>query len=517
MNGPEQTVICFGAYGLSAGRRRREDINMKGRIRTPIENVSNDKIPGGGSFMFVRGGEQIDHIQHKGSGTDPVRIDPDAMADSLNHLPAITAPDKSTMRIAASGILAAMAAGGLVIGGREMLLQQKTDEVFENQYGISRTELLLKSGPKQKEYVAAYNSIYNGLQQEMKEIKQEEIDRRLDLISKEIEVFSKDDNLQSVREVNRLTIDEVNLKNERLAIEDGKRRPHVPYDKTYVAGLSEKEMLYLMDHGGMSPGRFATVLNTLNQSDEYKFVIQDDETYWFKDDKTQLKVAHDGSKISIIKAFAGKECSADAEMGLGDASQFDGYSWNSKKPSEVGREHAANIENGPSISASGSCGAALNYREDWFTISEEGSILSAGYEVKLGPDAYAEGSGNVQGVTASAGVEAAKAEVSGTMSTRPMKVGRTIVQGGAEVTIGGTIGASGNVDFSVKQGVKAKAGISALLKVGAQGQLSLLSLDKLPPEVAGRLSESLPSTKQAAEEMLIRMAEVDLASSRIKP
>ena len=34
------------------------------------------------------------------------------------------------------GILAALAAGGLVFGMREMLLQQKTDEIFEKQYGI---------------------------------------------------------------------------------------------------------------------------------------------------------------------------------------------------------------------------------------------------------------------------------------------------------------------------------------------------------------------------------------------
>ena len=117
-------------------------------ISTSTDEQVYDPLTSGGSFIFIKGGEQIDRVLPKGSATDPVRIDTDT--HQFEQLPPVSAPDKSTMRVAASGILAAIAAGGLVIGGREMLLQQKTDEIFESQYGISRTELLLKSGPKQK-------------------------------------------------------------------------------------------------------------------------------------------------------------------------------------------------------------------------------------------------------------------------------------------------------------------------------------------------------------------------------
>ena len=186
----------------------------------PVENVPNDKLPGGGSFMFIRGGEQIAQILPKGSGTDPVRIDPDAMAKSLDGLPEITPPDRSTLRIAASGIFAAIAAGGLVIGGRELLLQQRADEIFEGQYGISRTELLLRSGPKQKEYVKAYNEIYNGLKHELKEKQKEDIDGKLIEINNKIQANSMNKDLLSLRAIERLKVDQINLQNKKMTLED---------------------------------------------------------------------------------------------------------------------------------------------------------------------------------------------------------------------------------------------------------------------------------------------------------
>lgn len=516
------------------------EVSVTSQGSSPVYNPTDIESSQGDSFMFVRGGEQIDHVIPKGSGTDPVRINPDAMAESLDRLPEITAPDKSTMRIAASWILAAMAAGGLIIGGRELLLQQKTDEIFESQYGISRTELLLKSGPKQKEYVEAYNGIYRGLQQEMKEVKKEEIDGKLKELKKQIEGFSKGEDLLSVRETGKLEVEIANLENEKASLEDGKVRPHVPYHSTYVAGLTEKEMLYLMDHGNMTPGRFATMLNTLNQSEEFRFTYQDEESYRFKDDKTQVRITQNGSQISIINAVAETDCSANADMTLGMLEQNKGLSWDEKKPKELRKEGSLTIAGGPSLSGGGSCSAEIKYREDKYFISEDGSVFSVGYNVKLGPEVHAEGSFNAQGETTilsdnsnskkgktefgagvdvSAGVELAKGEARVGMSTRQMKMGEKIVQVGGEASLGGTLGASisGGVGLSADQGAKAKLGASALLKVDAQGHLNLLSLDKLPPNVAKRLSESLPSTKEVAQEMFAHMGEVDIEINKVKP
>ena len=140
--------------------RERGDIGLGG-----------DQMPP--SAIHITGGDKIDHILPKGTPTDPVRIDPEAMAKKFETAPPIKPPDPQVMKIAAGGILMALAAGGLALGGREMLLQQKADEIFENQYGMSRTEMLMGSGPKQKEYLDAYNGIRRDLSQEVNDLQKQ--------------------------------------------------------------------------------------------------------------------------------------------------------------------------------------------------------------------------------------------------------------------------------------------------------------------------------------------------------
>lgn len=123
------------------------------------------------SAIHIAGGEQIASVLPKGSGTDPIRIDPEAMAHKLDNLPSVVQPDSFSIRIAAIGIVSALGVAGAGIGLKELLTQKYADEIFEAQYGISRTELLLASGPKQQEYIEAYNNIGKQIQAEVSQIK----------------------------------------------------------------------------------------------------------------------------------------------------------------------------------------------------------------------------------------------------------------------------------------------------------------------------------------------------------
>jgi len=432
----------------------------------PVENVPNDKLPGGGSFMFVRGGEQIAHVQHKGLGTDPVRIDPDAMADSLNHLPEITAPDKSTMRNAASGILAAMAAGGLVIGGREMLLQQKTDEIFENQYGISRTELLLKSGPKQKEYVAAYNNIYNGLQQEMKEIKKEEIssqiqkgkdflaleDRRINELHGEVTLFSRE-------LVHDKKIEIANLENQLASLEDGKKRAIVPSGKTKIGGLSE-DGLSFMAEGMSSKKRFITVSNLLANS-QATLGGDSGKEYVFKNGEADIFfVAHDGSYVNrYMRDFSQGFSEVETNVNLPEMS-ITGYS-DKMNDSDVS---LISISAEQKYKAEG-----IRVTNKTYHINQDGSAWTEVVNAGIGGEARAGASMNYKGAEMGAEVSVARAGLKTTYITAPsIQDGKFIqteygvnVEANAGVAIG--VGTSKASDGTNELGAKIPFGKASIV------------------------------------------------------
>ena len=107
-----------------------------------------------GTFMFVPG------VASKNSKEDcPVRIE---------NLPPIVDPDQKVIHSAAKDIADSLKGEGSSIGTKELLLQQKADAVFEQQYGISKTDLLAASGPQKNEYIDAYNRIQKGILSEMK-------------------------------------------------------------------------------------------------------------------------------------------------------------------------------------------------------------------------------------------------------------------------------------------------------------------------------------------------------------
>lgn len=380
---------------------------------TSIESQNFDPATGG-SFMFIRGGEQIERVLPKGSATDPVRIDPDS--HKLEKLPPVVEPDKSTMRVAAAGILSVLAAGGLVVGTREMLLQQKTDEIFESQYGISRTELLLASGPKQKEYVDAYNGIYKGLQQEMKEIKKEEIssqiqDRKtfLSLEERRIKELGGEVTLFSTEQVHEKRIELANFENQLATLEDGKRRASIPLGKTKIGGLSENGLSF-MAKGMNTKEQFITVSNLLGNS---QAVLCGDSgrEYVFKNGEADIFfVSHDGSYVNrYMRDFSQGFSEPQADITIPEMN-FTGYPDKMNDGSfslvSVGAEQKYTAE-------------GIRVTNKHYSISKDGSVWTDIMEAGIGGEAKASASLNLSGAEMGFEVSVARAGAKKTYITAP--------------------------------------------------------------------------------------------------
>lgn len=486
------------------------------------------------SAIHITRGDQIAYVLPKGSGTDPVVIDPEAMARKFDGLPPVQDPNPQSMRNAACSILAVLAAGGLVVGAKEMLLQQHADQIFEEQYGISRTELLIGSGPKQKEYVDAYNRIHQGLRQEMVEEQKRQISDKLNSVQAELNNLHNTHqvNMESIGRSDQLRVEMENLQNQLATLDDGRKRA-LKENLTYVAGLSEEQLAYLQDNGGMTPGRYATALITLAQSD-YSFKYQNKDSYTFSDGSTSLEIAVNGSSISFEHASSGIGCSADAGIEAnGSLSQSESLTWKSKEPSELKSEKDVGLGIDASASLGGSCSAAINYKKETFLVDPNGGVMSAGYGVQLGPEGHIGGgvkagvsssllspennASDVQsgiGVGGEVGVSLSKGEVTASVSSRPVKVGRGIYQGGIEGSFGGELGASAEGSYQISaKGFEAKGEISALLRASAKGHVHTLSLDDLPESIANRL-DSVPAPFDAALDIAGEVADAYARSMR---
>lgn len=513
--GLDRVEELIGDY--SSGSATQGTSGPGGQISIPSGNEPSGEIDteaaGMQSAIHITGGDQIAYVLPKGSGTDPVVIDPEAMAHKFDSLPPVQEPDPQTMRIAATGIITLLAAGGLAVGSREMLLQQKTDEIFQQQYGISRTELLIGSGPKQKEYVDAYNRIHKGLQQEIVEIKKEEVSNNLNLVRKQLESESQRDTLLSIEHVSKLKTDEINLQNQLASLEDGKRRQIVQYPETYVAGLSERGLDYMMN-GMSSMGRFAAVLNTLSASD-YKLVDQVGATgiYRFSDGKTLVEIEHDGSAISFIRATNGVDANVDFSLKSAEIQS----SFSIEKAIEKKPHSPAKPTDGIGVGLQGSYTPidvsveAWNYEKMVYQLTEQGGIMSSGLQSRAGlkVSAGAEGglSADVQthsvevGGNIGAGASVAEAAIKGEIHTRPVLINGNIVQVYTDVAVGADAGCSAAAVMELtEKGFHGKAGISAGIKAGGQLGYRAISLNDLPQPLADKLSKSIPPAHKAIVE-----------------
>ena len=387
--------------------------------------------PGTDSAIHISGGEQIASVLPKGSKTDPVNIDINAMAHKYDTLPDIVEPDKDLLQTAAVGVLALLAVGGIAVGTREMLLQQKADEIFQNKYGISRTELLLRTGPKQKEYIAAYNNIYKGLQQEIKEIKKKEISDKITNARNRIKVLSSENEkrMHNIETLHDAKIHLENFENQLTALNDGKIVRLRSLEKTTVGGLSNDSLSYMLDGMGNSK-RFVTSCNLIADSGA-KFLYDHGTHYQFAiNDEHFVEVAHDGSWVTHI--FADK--SEGGNVDFVPKADFEtsttefGYEY---KPFEYKDE-----------------GFRYSYKK--YFVADDGSATVLGYNSRIGLEA-----------NAGAGINVSLHNIEGGASA-----GISIAEGGVKI---GDLSApqlsKGKYD-QTEFGIKGEAGLSASIGIG---------------------------------------------------
>ena len=183
VNQARQAISEYDGYA-SQFRQAKHDLCSRARVgmervRATIDeytsnlvpetdNVMTDNVPvnlttsagnqnqgdGPGVFMFAPGVASKDRKEGR-----PVQFE---------SLPPVVEPDKKVLHSAAKDIADSLKGEGSSIGTKELLLQQKADAVFEQQYGISKTDLLAASGPQKNEYIDAYNKIQKGILSEMK-------------------------------------------------------------------------------------------------------------------------------------------------------------------------------------------------------------------------------------------------------------------------------------------------------------------------------------------------------------
>lgn len=396
-----------------------------------VQKGNGANNPEANSTIHIIGGEQIASVLPKGSKTGPVTIDVDTMAHKYDTLPDIVEPDKKTLQTAAEKITALLAIGGIAIGTREMLLQQEADKIFQNKYGISRTELLLGTGPKQKEYIAAYNNIYKGLQIEMKELKKKELSYKITNAQNRINALSSEKGkmMHDIEELHDAKIHLENFESQLAALNDGKKVRLRSLEKTAIGGLSNDSLSYMLDCMG-NPKRFITSCNLIADSGA-KFLYDHGTHYQFAiNEEHFVEVAHDGSWVTHI--FADK--SEGGNIDFVPKAEFQtsitdfGYEY---KPFEYKDE-----------------GFRYSYKK--YMVADDGSATVLGYNLKIGLEANA-GAGinvslhNIEG-GASAGFSIAEGGVKiGGLSAPQLSQGKYAQ---TEFGIKGEVGLSASIGIS---------------------------------------------------------------------
>lgn len=465
------------------------------------------------SAIHISGGDRIASVISRSTGKSTIVIDPEARAHKLDNLPPVSKPDHQEIHSEAKSIFGILCAGGIVIGLSD-LLQQRANVIFEKQYGISSTELLLASGSKANEYVNAYNNIYGELKQEVVEVQKKDIRNKIAAIDSNLKrLKSRQDNFWSIEQSVRLEIDRQNLENDLAALEGGKKKGHIPYDQTVVAGLSSKGLEYMM--GQMSPGRFTAIVTYLAHSDfrlvEHGIVPG---AYQFTDNEYHIGISKDGKTITIQKAASGWAQNIDFQNieiegaltnSINYERDFNGKSFKKNHYSEGTSVTYTPIEVHDDY---------LNYEYKSLNISKDGRVTSnnIGLKSRIGPktslSAVAEAGTDGAGFNLKATGSIAESSVNAEIHEQPFIFGDMIVMMGCEISAGGNLGweVNGNYEFSEK-GASTKLKASGLLSAGASGRITVLSLKDLPESVAQYISESTPRTSEMAKKWALNTIE----------
>lgn len=457
------------------------------------------------SAIHISGGDRIASVISRSTGKSTIVIDPEARAHKLDNLPPVSKPDHQEIHSEAKSIFGILCAGGIVIGLSD-LLQQRANVIFEKQYGISSTELLLASGSKANEYVNAYNNIYGELKQEVVEVQKEDIRNKIAAIDSNLKILkSRQDNFWSIEQSVRLETDRQNLENDLAAFEGGKKKGHIPYDQTVVAGLSSKGLEYMM--GQMSPGRFATVCTYLADSD-YRLVENGTVSgfYQFTDNVYNVGISKDGKTLTIERATSGNNLDIDGlNVNVQGEHSINGEMNKDRKGSTYSESAIAMNMTYTPVKAGMDL---MNYERQTLYISEDGGLLSnIGLHSRIGPNASVTAGGSAyiakresadiakRGIEVALKAEASLAESSLSLNIyeQPFIHDGKIVLIGAEISGGGNLGGEivGNYEVS-KNGLGGKLKASAGLSGEISGRIKYISLEDLPESVAEHLSKSLP-------------------------
>lgn len=161
--------LCSRAnVGMDRVRASIEEYNSNPVPET--DNIMTDNVPvnltassgsqpqgkDAGAFMFAAGVAS--------------EKDKEGQPNLFEHLPPVAEPNQEALHVAAKDIAESLKGDGSSIGTKELLLQQKADAVFEQQYGISKTDLMAATGPQKSEYIDAYNQIQKGILMELKQL-----------------------------------------------------------------------------------------------------------------------------------------------------------------------------------------------------------------------------------------------------------------------------------------------------------------------------------------------------------
>lgn len=152
--GIERVSATIEQYNSNLTPETGNVITGNGPLNSTVSANGQNQGNNGGVFMAAAGTT---------SGKDMA-----GQANLFEHLPPIAEPNKENLQAAAKDIAESLKGEGTSIGTKELLLQQKADAVFEQQYGISKTDLIAATGPQKMEYIDAYNKIQKGILLELK-------------------------------------------------------------------------------------------------------------------------------------------------------------------------------------------------------------------------------------------------------------------------------------------------------------------------------------------------------------
>lgn len=439
------------------------------------------------SAIHISGGDRIASVISRSTGKSTIVIDPEARAHKLDNLPPVSKPDHQEIHSEAKSIFDILCAGGIVIGLSD-LLQQRANVIFEKQYGISSTELLLASGSKANEYVNAYNNIYGELKQEVVEVQKKEVSDKIKecktfLESEELKVRNGNGSvtLASIELVHKKEVELANLENRLATLTDGKKRSVIPEDNTKIGGLSEKGLTFMMDNM-TSKERFITVSNIMYSSDvrysgEYK------NAYVFKKGEEDIFfVARDGSYVDhfvcdtsegfdLNKPYAGLEAKVEYETSPFEKSKID-----------------------KSLELQGSYKTyGIRVTRKYYSISPDGSALTWGNEFSLGLEAELGLETKLTDLSVEGGASLAKAGIKAGYVTAPCFMNGKIQQFESGGSVGSNAGLAAGIgifkskDGTREIGVKFPGG-----KIAAIFDKHQMPLDVFPETLRNDIKDKLP-------------------------